>query len=40
MYRKGADAVNYGTVSGFNAIAATAADALGVQLDCGGKILA
>ena len=40
MYRKGADAVNYGTVSGFNTIAATAADALGVQLDCGGKILA
>lgn len=40
MYRKGEKSVNYGTVSGFNAIAATAAHALGVEFDCGGKILA
>ena len=40
MYRKGAESVNYGTVTGFNAIAATAANALGVDFDCGGEILA
>lgn len=39
IYRRGDEPKNFGTVSGFNAIAATAAHALGVEFDCGGELL-